>query len=70
MTQELIANMLGVCRESVTEVAKGVQNAGLIKYRRRQITIVDRAGQEASVCECYAVVKNEFDRLRPNKVRT
>lgn len=68
MTQELIANMLGVRREGVTEAAKNVQKAGLIEYRRGHITIVDRAGLEARVCECYAVVKNEFDRLLPEVI--
>ncbi len=65
MTQELIANMLGVRREGVTEAAGNVQKAGLIKYSRGHITVVDRAGLEARACECYAVVKKEFDRLLP-----
>jgi CRP-like cAMP-binding protein len=65
MTQELIANMLGVRREGVTEAAKKLQTAGLIKYSRGRITILDRAGLERRVCECYAVVKKEFDRLLP-----
>ena len=65
MTQELIANMLGVRRESVTEAAGNVQRAGLIEYHRGRITVLDRAGLEARVCECYAVVKREFDRLLP-----
>ncbi len=65
MTQELIANMLGVRREGVTEAAGNVQKAGLIKYHRGHITVIDRPGLEARVCECYAVVKNEFDRLLP-----
>lgn len=65
MTQELIANMLGVRREGVTEAARNLQHAGLIDYRRGHITVVDRAGLEARVCECYAVVKKEFDRLLP-----
>ncbi len=65
MTQELIANMLGVRREGVTEAAGNVQKAGLIKYRRGHITVLDRAGLEARACECYAVVKKEFDRLLP-----
>jgi CRP-like cAMP-binding protein len=68
MTQELIANMLGVRREGVTEAAGKVQQAGLIKYRRGHITILDRAGLEARVCECYAVVRKEFDRLLPERV--
>ena len=65
MTQELIANMLGVRREGVTEAAGNLQKAGLISYRRGRITVLDRAGLEARACECYAVVKNEFDRLLP-----
>ena len=65
MTQELIANMLGVRREGVTEAAGKLQAAGLIQYSRGHITILDRPGLEAKVCECYAVVKNEYDRLLP-----
>jgi CRP-like cAMP-binding protein len=65
MTQELIANMLGVRREGVTEAAGGLQRAGLIHYSRGKITVVDRPGLEARVCECYQVVKTEFDRLLP-----
>ncbi|MBU6995946.1 Crp/Fnr family transcriptional regulator [Ferrovum myxofaciens] len=65
MTQELIAAMLGVRREGVTEAAGNVQKAGLIKYSRGHITILDRVGLEKRVCECYAVVKKEFDRLLP-----
>ncbi|MBA3904223.1 MAG: Crp/Fnr family transcriptional regulator, partial [Rhodocyclaceae bacterium] len=65
MTQELIANMLGVRREGVTEAAGNVQKAGLIEYSRGRITVRDRAGLEARACECYAVVKKEFDRLLP-----
>jgi CRP-like cAMP-binding protein len=68
MTQELIANMLGVRREGVTEAAGNLQNAGLIKYSRGHITVLDRSGLEARTCECYAVVKKEFDRLLPNNV--
>ena len=68
MTQELIANMLGVRREGVTEAAGNVQKAGLITYRRGHITVLDRAGLEARACECYAVVKREFDRLLPHRV--
>ena len=63
MTQELIANMLGVRREGVTEAAGKLQAQGLIQYRRGHIKIVDRAGLEARVCECYAVVKKEYERL-------
>jgi CRP-like cAMP-binding protein len=65
MTQELIANMLGVRREGVTEAAGKLQAAGLIEYRRGHITVRDRAGLEARVCECYSVVKKEYDRLLP-----
>ena len=66
MTQELIANMLGVRREGVTEAAGKLQKAGLIDYRRGQITVLNRPGLEARVCECYQVVKTEFDRLLPS----
>ena len=66
MTQELIANMLGVRREGVTEAAKKLHQAGLIDYRRGHITVLDRPGLEARVCECYHVVKTEFDRLLPS----
>src|SRR6202162_5678280 len=65
MTQELIANMLGVRREGVTEAAGKLQSAGLIHYVRGHITVIDRPRLEARVCECYAVVKTEFDRLLP-----
>ena len=65
MTQELIANMLGVRREGVTEAAGNLQRAGLIEYQRGRITVLDRAGLEARTCECYAVVKKEIDRLLP-----
>ena len=65
MTQELIANMLGVRREGVTEAAGNLQRAGLIHYSRGCITVIDRSGLEARVCECYQVVKKEFDRLLP-----
>ena len=65
MTQELIANMLGVRREGVTEAAGKLQAIGLIRYIRGRITVVDRPGLEARVCECYAVVKKEYDRLLP-----
>lgn len=63
MTQELIANMLGVRREGVTEAAGKLQRAGLISYNRGHITVTDRHALEARVCECYAVVKDEYDRL-------
>ncbi len=62
-TQELIASMLGVRREGITEAAGNLQTAGLISYRRGRITVVDRAGLEARVCECYHTVKAEYDRL-------
>jgi CRP-like cAMP-binding protein len=62
-TQELIAKMLGVRREGVTEAAGKLQSAGLIHYSRGRITVVDRAGLEARCCECYGVVKRESDRL-------
>ncbi|WP_445370811.1 Crp/Fnr family transcriptional regulator [Methylomonas sp. HW2-6] len=65
MTQELIANMLGVRREGVTEAAGKLQQAGLIHYSRGRITVLDRPGLEARVCECYHVVKAESDRLLP-----
>jgi len=63
MTQELIANMLGVRREGVTEAAGRLQHAGVIKYSRGHITVLDRAKLESKACECYSVVKAEFDRL-------
>jgi CRP-like cAMP-binding protein len=65
MTQELIANMLGVRREGVTESALKLQDAGLIRYSRGRITVLDRPGLEKRACECYAVVKKEYDRLLP-----
>jgi CRP-like cAMP-binding protein len=70
MTQELIGNMLGVRREGVTESALKLQNAGLIRYSRGHITVLDRAGLEKRTCECYAVVKSEYDRLLPGKLAT
>ena len=63
MTQELIANMLGVRREGVTEAAGNLQKAGLIDYYRGHITVPDRPGLKARVCECYQVVKTKSDRL-------
>ena len=69
MTQELIANMLGVRREGVTQAAGNLQRAGLIHYSRGRITVIDRPGLEARVCECYQVVKKEFDRLLPDVVK-
>lgn len=65
MTQELIASMLGVRREGVTEAAGRLQDAGIINYRRGHITVLERAGLDSRVCECYGVVKREFDRLLP-----
>jgi len=65
MTQELIANMLGVRREGVTEAAGKLQRVGLIRYQRGAITVIDRLGLESRCCECYQVVKTEFDRLLP-----
>ena len=70
MTQELIANMLGVRREGVTEAAQHLQKAGIIQYRRGHIRVLDRVKMEKRVCECYAVVKKEFDRLLPYEVPT
>ncbi|MEQ8660388.1 MAG: Crp/Fnr family transcriptional regulator [Gammaproteobacteria bacterium] len=68
MTQELIANMLGVRREGVTEAAGRLQRLGVIAYRRGRITVFDRPALERLSCECYAVVKRESDRLRANYV--
>jgi len=68
MTQELIANMLGVRREGVTEGALKLQKAGLIRYTRGRITVLDRPGLEKRTCECYAVVKKEYDRLLPKSL--
>ncbi len=68
MTQELIANMLGVRREGVTEAAAKLQKAGLIRYNRGRISVLDRPGLEKRSCECYAVVKKEYDRLLPEKI--
>jgi CRP-like cAMP-binding protein len=67
MTQELISNMLGVRREGVTESALKLQHAGLIQYSRGHITVLDRARLEERSCECYAVVKKEYDRLLPDR---
>jgi len=63
MTQEMIANMLGVRREGITVAAGHLQQAGCIRYSRGHITVLDRSGLESRACECYAVVKNEYDRL-------
>jgi CRP-like cAMP-binding protein len=68
MTQELIANMLGVRREGVTEAAGKLQAAGVIHHSRGKITVLDRPKLEQRVCECYGVVKKEFDRLLPYKL--
>ena len=68
MTQELIANMLGVRREGVTEAALKLQNLGLIRYARGHISVLDRPGLEQRTCECYAVVKAEYDRLLPARL--
>lgn len=65
MTQELIAGMLGVRREGVTEAAGALQRDGVIRYRRGRITVLDRAALEQRSCECYAVVRREYDRLLP-----
>src|SRR5450432_671629 len=64
MTQDLVASMLGVRREGITEAAGNLQRAGLIRYRRGHIAVLGRAGLEADACECYAVVKKELARLR------
>lgn len=70
MTQELIANMLGVRREGVTHAARKLQQAGAITYRRGHITVLDRPKLEELACECYAVVKRETDRLRSPQSRS
>ena len=67
MTQELIAGMLGVRREGITETAGNLQREGLISYRRGHITVLDRTGLESHACECYSVVKKEFHRLLSTK---
>ncbi len=67
ITQELIAIMLGVSREGITEAAGNLQRAGLVSYRRGHITVLDRPGLKASTCECYYVVKKEFQRLQPRE---
>lgn len=68
ITQELIANMLGVRREGVNEAAGNLQNEGLIQYSRGHIVVLDRPGLELKACECYQVVKEEADRLLPDKI--
>lgn len=70
MTQELIANMLGVRREGVTEAALSLQRAGLIRYARGHIEVLDRPALERRTCECYAVVRKEYDRLLPARPAT
>jgi Mn-dependent DtxR family transcriptional regulator len=70
MTQELISNMLGVRREGVTEAALSLQAAGLIRYARGRISVLDRPGLEKRSCECYDVVKKEYDRLLPGRHAT
>jgi CRP-like cAMP-binding protein len=70
MTQELISNMLGVRREGVTEAAGKLQEAELIRYARGHITVLDRQGLERRTCECYSVVKKEYDRLLPARPAT
>ncbi len=70
MTQELISNMLGVRREGVTTAAGKLQADGLLQYSRGHIVVLDRPGLESRVCECYAVVKKEFDRLLPYEIPT
>ena len=66
MTQELVASALGVRRESITDVAGKLQRAGLIRYRRGHISVLERSGLETGACECYAVVKKELSRLMPD----
>jgi Crp-like helix-turn-helix domain len=68
MTQELVANMLGVRREGVTEAALKSRTVGLIRYARDHISVLDRKGLEQRTCECYEVVKKEYDRLLPDKL--
>ena len=70
MTQELIANMLGVRREGVTEAALKLQRLGLIRYARGRISVLDRRRLEARTCECYEVVRREYDRLLPRQPAT
>ena len=70
MTQELIANMLGVRREGVTAAALKLPKAGLIRYARGHIAVLDRESLQKRACECYAVVKDEYERLLPAKLAT
>jgi len=65
MTQDLVANLLGVRRESITEAAGRLQQVGFIRYRRGHIDVLDRIGLQTRACECYAVVRNEMTRLLP-----
>jgi Mn-dependent DtxR family transcriptional regulator len=65
LTQEFLAQMLGVRRASVTEAAGTLQDAGFIRYARGRVTVVDREGLEDAACECYRIVRTEFDRLLP-----
>src|SRR3546814_13077910 len=66
MTHEMLANVLGVQRTTVTAAAMELQQEGLIAYRRGRITILDRAGLERSACECYSAIRSNFDRLLPH----
>ena len=68
LTQELIARTMGVRREAVTLAAQKLQEAGLISYSRGTIEVLDRTGLEAQACECYKIVKHEFDRLLPEEI--
>jgi CRP-like cAMP-binding protein len=70
MTQQLISDMLGVRRQGVTEAALKLQTAGLIRYSRGRITLLDRPGLESRVCECYGVVRREYERLLPRQQAT
>jgi hypothetical protein len=69
MTQELVAGLLGVRRESITEAAGRLQQDGFIRYRRGHINVLDRIGLQSRACECYAAVKTEMDRLLPEVAR-
>jgi CRP-like cAMP-binding protein len=69
MTQDLVATLLGVRRESITEAAGHLQQIGLIRYRRGHIDVLDRAGLQSHACECYAAVRNEMNRLLPGVLR-
>jgi hypothetical protein len=68
MTQDLVASLLGVRRESITEAAGQLQQVGFIRYRRGHIDVLDRIGLQSRACECYAAVKNEMDRLLPGSL--